>query len=100
MPCESDRVRCLLLLWVLLVLGGCSLQGAAGPGGEPEASPDITALSAQADTGGAWQSDAASREGPGGYQRTTVPPGFLVLMLGVPLVLLLLLVLAAVDQSW
>lgn len=33
---------------------------------------------------------AVSSQGRGGYQRTTVPPEFLVLMLGVPLLILLL----------
>lgn len=33
---------------------------------------------------------AAERRGPGSYRRTSVPPEFLVLMLGVPLIILLL----------
>ena len=34
--------------------------------------------------------NAAVSQGRGGYQRTSVPPEFLILMLGVPLLILLL----------
>jgi len=86
---------------VLLLLGLMTLVGCARLGlnqGEPASAPRLAGaevLSGHAVLS-ARQAESlvtarpASREGPGGYQRTSVPPGFLVLMLGVPLLILLL----------
>ena len=85
-----------VLLLGLLMLAGCARMDLNQ--GEPASAPrlaDAGAISGDA-VPSARQAESsvtarpASRDGPGGYQRTTVPPGFLVLMLGVPLLILLL----------
>ena len=81
------RVRVLLVVVVAVALSGCAASARA---------PDDTAAVAarapatRAETGLTLANNAVIREGPGGYQRTTVPPEFLVLMLAVPLLILLL----------
>ena len=70
------------LLCALTNLGGCTAQTSATHHAETISS--VTFDSTQ------QLPNAVVREGRDGYQRTTVPTGFLVLMLAVPLVILLL----------
>ncbi|MGI9330746.1 MAG: hypothetical protein ACR2QB_08490 [Gammaproteobacteria bacterium] len=86
-----------IVLLLGLLLGGCTQTGLNPSEPVPAVHwTDATSIPAEspvpvmqpADT--ALAARAASRDGPGGYQRTRVPPGFLVLMLGVPLLILLL----------
>jgi len=90
----SGVVVCLL---GLLVMNGCArteLHGIEpGPvvqlvGAETEPGDVVSAAQPSGEI--SVSARLVSREGPGDYQRTTVPPGFLVLMLGVPLLILLL----------
>ena len=70
------------LLCVIIHLGGCTAHSPA---------MHHTATAAVVTFDSTQQlPNAVVREGQGGYQRTTVPTGFLVLMLAVPLVILLL----------
>lgn len=79
----------LCALFVAIGLSGCatnsrvSAEVPALVAGAPE-----PAIAAEPDS--SLAANAVVRQGRGGYQRTTVPPEFLVLMLGVPVLILLL----------
>jgi len=83
------RKRWACALVVALGVSGCANTPRAQDGAP---APDIAADTALvADTAAApMAANAVVNQGRGGYQRTTVPPGFLVLMIGVPVLLLLL----------
>jgi len=85
----ARTVRGLILFLFLVGLGGCATAPVNGPAesmplaGSPAAVPGQSADAA-------LSANAVISQGRDGYQRTTVPPGFLFLMLAVPLVILLL----------
>ncbi|UCG73252.1 MAG: hypothetical protein JSV45_02380 [Chromatiales bacterium] len=78
--------------WLLVLAAAVGLSGCAASARSPDdtAAVALHALATSVDPGSPLAANAVVRQGPGGYQRTTVPPEFLVLMLGVPLLILLL----------
>ncbi len=83
------RKRWACALVVALGVSGCAIRPPTQHGAPArDVAADTTLV---ADTAAApMAANAVVNQGRGGYQRTTVPPGFMVLMIGVPVLLLLL----------
>ena len=83
------RTSWLFALLAILGLSGCATNSNVSPRRQaPVEETEVAAIVVPPES--SLVANAAVSQGRGGYQRTSVPPEFLILMLGVPLLILLL----------